>query len=466
MTVFFHTLGCKLNQAETEALTAACLEAGLTLAGADQPADLVIINTCTVTGRSDAKARHAIRSLAAKHPPALVIVTGCYAEVEYDRLREHLAPENGAVVVPQSNKAVLLGLPAAIAGETRFSRFTREQKHHFFEEFRRQSTIKPAYDAFSLVARNFYFHSRAFLKIQDGCDGMCAYCRVPLARGQAVSLDFPRVADALARIVGEGFSEVVLTGVNISAYQSGTYDLAGLLAYAIRHTRHVRFRLSSLEPEALTPRFMDVLAEDAVCPHVHIPVQSGSDRVLGWMRRRYTVRRLTEGVMALRERKPGVFLSGDVIVGFPGETDRDFKASAALIEDLDLAHIHVFPFSPRPGTAAFSLAPRVPDRVIKERVRTLLQLSNMLNERYLAGWRGRTADVLLEKQVEPLVWTGSSAHSFKCRVQGIPAGSQRSGARVWAEIRAPGRTCRAVFQKEGGGSPRFVPHSEIEAVPG
>jgi threonylcarbamoyladenosine tRNA methylthiotransferase MtaB len=459
MTVFSYTLGCKLNQTETEALTGACLGAGMTLARQDERADLVIVNSCTVTARSDAKARHMLRFLSTRHPRALVILTGCYAEVEYEWLREGLALETGAVVVPQSRKEILLEFAAVAVAEGSFPIFSRSEKRAFFENFEQTMSERPT-DTFALVSERFHFHTRAFLKIQDGCDGVCAYCRVPLARGRARSLEFPRVMEKLERIVGAGFAEIVLTGVNISAYRSGEHDLAFLLEQAVRRTRHVRFRLSSLEPEALTSRLLDITAEEAICPHIHIPIQSGSNAVLARMQRRYTALVLTEGAARLKKRKPDIFLAGDVIVGFPGETDADCLETERLAEESGFAFLHVFPFSSRPGTTAAAFSDRVPAGVLKSRVRRLLDLGSRLTERYLENWSGKIVDVLLEKKTGPAAWTGSSAHSVKCRVEHVPEPLQRPGVRVWAEIVATGKVCGAEFRGAGDGPPVFRAQAE------
>src|SRR4030042_4680497 len=242
---------------------------------------------------------------------------------------------------------------------------------------------------------------------------------------------------------------------------SSDLDLASLLEYAVGHTRHVRCRLSSLEPEALKPRLLEAMGDDALCPHAHIPVQSGSDRILARMRRKYDTRVLTDGVAALKAVKSGIFLAADVIVGFPGETDNDFNQTVALIEGLEFASLHVFPFSSRPGTAATVFKERVPEREMKDRLRLLLDLGHRLTQTYLSGWTGQQADVLLEKRVKADVWNGSSAQSVKCRVEGVPGVLQRQGARVWAEILDTGNLCRAESKNAGEGPPVFSRRVEI-----
>jgi threonylcarbamoyladenosine tRNA methylthiotransferase MtaB len=443
MTVSFPTLGCKLNQAETEALAEAYSRAGFRVARPAEEADIVIVNSCTVTARSDAKSRRALRRLAAVSPAALVVLTGCYAEVERDRLAAAFEAQSIAVV-PQSVKARLKGFARAAAGRPDFADMTRGDKFDFLRSYLRRTGGDHA-GPFDLLAEESFFRSRAFLKIQDGCDGGCAYCRVPLARGRAVSLDFAAVSEKLRRLAGRGAREIVFTGVNISAYRSGETDLAGLIEYAAGHSARIRFRLSSLEPDALTPRLIDALAAPAVCPHFHLSAQSGSAAVLERMRRRYGPDRLREGAAALRRARPDAFLAADVIVGFPGETGGEFEETYRLLAGASFNALHVFPFSPRPGTAAFSMPGRVDQAAVRERVAALLALGAALTDRYLSAWRGKSVDVILERKAGPGAWLGSSGQSVKCRVEGIPPEAGEKGGLVLARVSDPGKVCRAEF---------------------
>ncbi|MBN2354134.1 MAG: tRNA (N(6)-L-threonylcarbamoyladenosine(37)-C(2))-methylthiotransferase MtaB [Spirochaetales bacterium] len=454
MTASFSTLGCKLNQSETEALAQAFRRAGFRIGRPADEADIVIVNSCTVTGRSDAKSRQALRRAAALSPDALVILTGCYAEVE----RETLAAEyekDGIAVVGQSAKPLLMGLAGAVARESGFSDFTRTQKFDFIRSLLgRDRPSRP--DPFALEAGESFFRTRSFLKIQDGCDARCAYCRVPLARGNSVSLDIELVLERMARAVGRGAAEIVLTGVNIGAYKSRGTDLTELLTRALRRTRGVRFRLSSLEPDGLTSRLLDALAEPAVCPHFHLSVQSGSAAILARMRRRYGPEALRAGVIELRRRRPDAFIAADVIVGFPGETDAEYGETRRLLHESPLDALHVFPFSPRPGTAAFSFPDRVPSAAIKDRVRALCALGADMTDRFLSRLRGKTIEVILEKKTASGAWTGSSQHSVKCRVAGIPPGVGFAGRLVRGRVVESGRPCRAEFIEEVDVRPEFA----------
>ncbi len=408
MTVGFHTLGCKLNQFETEALAAAFSAAGHMVVGAEAEADLYVINTCTVTTRADHKARAVIRSVCAGHPEAPVIVTGCSAELEGEVL-SRLAPN--IIVVPQSDKAALLDLPRRLAGQADARRALADR------------AAVPS-DPFSFSAPEMSFHTRAYLKIQDGCDHRCASCRVPLARGPSASMDAERAAAAASDLERRGYREIVITGVNISAYRSGETDLAALMERMCGAAARARLRLSSLEPEAITGRLLQAAAHPRICPHFHLPVQSGSDRVLLRMRRRYTADRVRSAVDQLRRIKDDPFLAADVIVGFPGEADRDFQDTKNLIESMGFSALHVFPFSPRPGTAAALMDGQVPERERSRRAAELTALSRVLKAGYQSRWVGRETEVLFERASDG---AGTALNYMKVRVEGLPQGGTHAG---------------------------------------
>ena len=424
MRVGFHTFGCKLNQYETEALASPLRSQGFAVVSARQDAEVYIVNTCTVTSRADHKARAFIRGLARAHPDSQIVVTGCSAQLEAESLAS-LA--KNVVVVAQSEKAVLLDLP------------------RFLEEAR-EGRGRPAgglTDPFALHASESSFHTRAFLKIQDGCDSRCAYCRVPLARGPSVSLASDEVVRRAGELEQRGCREIVLTGVNISAWRSGGQGLEGLLLSLLAATRQPRLRLSSLEPDAISEGLATVLRDPRICPHFHLPVQSGSDSVLSRMKRRYRAEKVREGVALLRAAKASPFLAADILVGFPGETEEDHAATRQLIEDLKFSALHVFPFSPRPGTAAASFKPRVPERVRDMRARELRDRSRQLSDRYARSWVGADVEVLLEKR-EGLAAEGTSENYLKVVVRGLPAGEVR-GRIARARISDAGQKCTGEF---------------------
>ena len=430
--VGFHTFGCKLNQFETEALASSFRSQGLSIVAAGQEADAYVINTCTVTSRADHKARAYIRTLARRRPRALLIVTGCSAQLE-GKLLAALA--RNVFVVPQAEKAKLLELPALLAkaGDV-WGR----------PPMAGESPPGARPDPFSLTAGEHSFHTRAFLKVQDGCDSRCSYCRVPLARGPSLSLDAAEAARRAAGLEALGYREIVITGVNISAFSSAGVMLPALLRLLLESTRRARFRLSSLEPEAITESLAEVLSHPRICPHFHIPVQSGADTVLERMNRRYQASRVIEAVALLRASKEDPFLAADVIVGFPGETVEEYGKTRHLVESAAFAALHVFPFSPRPGTAGASLRPATPERVRYQRARELTALARQLSAAYAKSWIGRDVDVLLEGCRGPEA-RGVSGNYLKVEVTGVPAVENASGRMARARVSAVRQACEALF---------------------
>ena len=454
MRASFHTFGCKLNQFETEALASAFRSRGFSLVDPSEESDLYLVNTCTVTGKSEQKARSYIRRLSGSRPRALVLVTGCYAQLDPKGLSE-LGPN--VVVVSQSDKSLLLDLPQrlleqAAAGPSAAGLAGALSMQAGALAPRTGIGVGLA-DPFRFNVERYSFHSRAFLKIQDGCDHRCAYCRVPLARGGSVSLDAEAAAQRARALAEAGYREVVLTGVNISAYRAGEVGLAGLLERLLAATGEVRLRLSSLEPEAVTPALVEVLRHPRLCPHFHLPVQSGSDAVLLAMRRRYRAQQVRRAVEALRAARGEPFLAADLIAGFPGETEQDFQCTFRMAEELGFAKLHVFPFSPRPGTAAARMPGRVPERIRDQRVRALTELSDALGLRYRRSWVGREVEVVLEEQQAGVPgWRGVSANYLPCLVRGAPPvtgpAALSPGSLVRARIEDEAEPCGAAFLAE------------------
>ncbi|MDR3201160.1 MAG: radical SAM protein, partial [Spirochaetales bacterium] len=320
MRAGFYTLGCKLNQSETEALADAFRRAGHTAAGMDEPADLYILNTCTVTSKSEQKARRALRKILAECAASPVIVTGCYAQLEKERLREEFGPR--VFVLGLEEKALLLDLPPLLSG------MAADCGPDILGSFFAQNHATGPDGKFRFSAARCSFHTRAFLKIQDGCDNRCAYCRVCLARGPSASLDAEEVLRRFRALEAEGYREIVLTGVNLMSYKSGDADITGLLEKLVaappgENSAPARIRISSLEPEGITESLARVLSHPRVCPHFHLPLQSGSDAVLRAMARRYTRATVIQATGLLRAARRGAFIAADIITGFPGESAED-----------------------------------------------------------------------------------------------------------------------------------------------
>ena len=410
MRVGFHTFGCKLNQHETEALASAFRGGGFTVREARAEAELYVVNTCTVTSAGDHKARALVRSLLRGHPGAPVIVTGCSAQLEAAAIARLGAD---VVVVPQDRKDRLLGLPDFLISGAAAEPPSVESIRDFL------GTAAPAGGPFAFRIAEASFHSRAVLKVQDGCDRHCAFCRVPLARGPSVSLGADEAARRAAELEARGFREIVVTGVNVSAWREAGAGPSRLVDRILAGTSRARIRMSSLEPESIDDELAEALADPRICPHFHLPVQSGSDRVLLAMGRRYTSATVAEAVERLRGAKRDPFIAADMMTGFPGETDEDFASSRTLVERVGFSQLHVFQFSPRPGTSAAGSKTPVPERVRGQRAAVLGDLSRALAAAYRTRWDGRDVEVLLEKRSGSR-WQGTCGNYLKAWIRGVP----------------------------------------------
>ncbi|MDR2766883.1 MAG: tRNA (N(6)-L-threonylcarbamoyladenosine(37)-C(2))-methylthiotransferase MtaB [Treponema sp.] len=394
MNAAFYTLGCKLNQIETESIADAFRRGGFSLVSWEQGADLAVINTCTVTSRAEQKARRVIRLALSRCKT--VLLTGCSARSGEEAALAGSRAER-LVIIPGTAKDTLLDLPRFLAdtgkAEGRSLRAWAAERLRAGAENADPEKKTPKRQ-FRFNPSNFSFHSRAFLKIQDGCDRSCAYCRVPLVRGRSVSLDAAEVLARLRDLETRGFDEAVLTAVNLCQYEGGR-NFAGLLELLLEGTERIALRLSSIDPAlALDDAFIRAASDRRIRPHFHLSVQSGSDAVLAAMGRPYTRDSVGRAVSRLREAKDDPFIACDIITGFPGEDEGAFLETRALCGELDFAGIHAFPFSRRPGTRAFSLKNRVPERLAVLRVGELLALSRTGRRRYAGRWLGKTVEAV------------------------------------------------------------------------
>jgi threonylcarbamoyladenosine tRNA methylthiotransferase MtaB len=434
LKVAFHTLGCKLNQLETESFASAFVREGATvlpLDADDGTADFVVVNTCTVTGKAEQKARRIVRRALADNPAAAALVTGCYAQVEAAALA---ALDERVLVLPGEGKEALLGLPAWLGarggGDADLLAELREWLASVApgRGFPAGGKGRFAYDP-----EAFAFHSRPALKIQDGCDNACAYCRVRIARGRSASL---ASAEALARaraLEAAGRSEIVLTGVNLSHYRDGKLDFPALLKYLVSGTENIAFRISSYEPDRVDEAFLEAFADPRVRPHVHLAAQSGSDSVLDGMGRRYGRADIASAVEALRRARRDPFIAADIIAGFPGETEADAASTLELARRCEFAWIHAFPFSPRPGTKAASMPGRVPERSAGERVKALLEVGRRGRSAYVERWIGAEVPAVLEGKSWDRAVGATSENYLKLEVRGLPPGT-RSGQAVLCRL--------------------------------
>ncbi|MDR0909413.1 MAG: MiaB/RimO family radical SAM methylthiotransferase [Spirochaetaceae bacterium] len=374
MKVSVLTLGCKLNQLESEAVADSYRKAGHEVEDKmSDDASLVIINTCTVTSKAEQKARRLIR--LALRQGKQVVVTGCWAELNEGDILE--LDKSGLKLSVVKKKDIL----------------TRRRGD--------------AEGVFSFNPDDFSFHSRASIKIQDGCDNHCTFCRASIARGSAVSLEPSEILQRLQHIEAQGIPEAVITGLNICQYKSPEppalrapappreiLNIGELLNYLLENTKNIALRLSSIEPERLSDAFFTAIANKRIRPHFHLSVQSGSNDVLRRMGRKYTAESVISLAEKLRAVKGDPFMACDIIAGFPGETDADFAATMDLCRRIDFAWIHAFPFSPRPGTVAASMSGHVPERIATERVAQLMALAEEGKARYKARWKGQAVETM------------------------------------------------------------------------
>jgi threonylcarbamoyladenosine tRNA methylthiotransferase MtaB len=375
MRIAFTTLGCKINQYETDLMRQDLLSKGNTIVPFDSEADVYVINTCSVTAKSDYQCRQVIRAAVRRGQAAKIVVTGCYAETRPEELKNIPGVD---LVIGNRDKATI---PHRIMKEASAS----------------MPEISPA-GSVAVPIKILQEKTRAFLKIQDGCDNRCSYCIVPLARGGSRSVGFGGVVSEFERLVQRGCPEVVLTGIHIGAYGSDLRPVTGLtelLATLISKRGATRIRLSSIEPTEISAGLISFLGP-SLCRHLHIPLQSGDDTILTAMKRNYTSGFYREVLENISQRVPGIALGADVMVGFPGEGEKEFQNTLELVERSPLTHLHVFSYSPRPGTCAAELKQQVPDQVKKERSEALRELGNKKNFDFRKKCMGTEVKVIVE----------------------------------------------------------------------
>ena len=462
--VAFKTLGCKLNQAETEAAAAGFKNLGWDITPFGEPADAVVINSCTVTNAADRKSRAAMNSAlripaassavtapapaaaahaasaavpvpvpatasaaAAARPPGrstpvpvpvpvsipildkpvsppLVVMTGCYA----DGHRESLEADGRTYVVGNAHKSRIPQLVDA--------HFRGEMLPGRLEEDR---------DPFGYPAAAPVFRTRAMVKIQDGCENYCTFCIIPFVRGRAASRPLPETVAAVEQAAASGYREIVLTGVNMSRWEDGRLRFVDLVEACLNAQGDFRLRLGSIEPDRLDiPRLIDLMSHPRITPHMHLCLQSGSEKILLAMRRQYTAAAYRSIAQEFRRRVPGFNLTTDIIVGFPGESEADFAETLGLCEELQFGHIHTFPYSRRTGTRADRMAQQVPAEVIKERSEAVRSLSAKSKRRFRSAMRGSLQDVLVERadpDLKPRPSAPNAPASLGFSVRGLSA---------------------------------------------
>jgi len=379
LRVAFYTLGCKLNQAETESLAGQFNEAGFQLVSPGDLADIYVANTCTVTHIADRKSRHWLRLARRRNPRALIVATGCYAQ----RAPQELAPI-ADLVLDNGSKERLLETVEEMYG------YPLPTYPFVIASEAKQSHI-----------HNSITRARSLIKIQDGCHSPCTYCIVPKVRSPEYSLPAAQIIEEIECKVVAGYKEVVLTGTKIGCYKNDGVDLKWLVECILHGTGIERLRLSSLQPQEISAEFLALWQDKRLCRHLHLALQSGSDPVLLRMRRRYSLDDYQGTMNLVRQAIPDVAITTDVMVGFPGESDDEFEQSYSFCQQAGFANIHVFPFSPRSGTEAARMSDQVRDGAKKKRTERMLVLSRNCRRNFCDQFLGQTMSVLWEKETNP-----------------------------------------------------------------
>jgi threonylcarbamoyladenosine tRNA methylthiotransferase MtaB len=374
--IAFKTLGCRLNQFETDALVTRFFNAGYQIAAKGESADAVVINTCTVTNQSDQKSNYAINHAISKNPGAVIVVAGCMANNHKQKLENNAAL---TYVVGNENKSNIFSLVDS----------------HFKGEIVHSSNSPASIFDYETVEKSL--HTRTFIKIQDGCDNFCTFCIIPSVRGKASSRKPSEIIDNLKRVVDNGFKEIVVTGVNIGRYDYEGKRLEDILLGMLNVDGDFRIRISSIEPDGFSERFPELFQHPKLTPHLHLCLQSGSESILLRMRRMYTAKGFLEILDSFRKKFPHFNFTTDIIVGFPGETDDDFQATLNVAEKAQFSHIHTFRYSRRTGTRADRMEGQVDEKIKTERSEIIRELSEKNKEEYFKSLDGLAQRVLVEK---------------------------------------------------------------------
>lgn len=412
--IFVKTLGCKVNTFDSHALENQFKEKGYTLVEQQEHADITVINTCSVTAVAEKEARYLLRRYKRENPESFRVVTGCYAQIDSGTLTDM---DEVDFVVPNEVKGSLVQLLSERVSEGVQSGAGQSKLPQGLKEVRdnRQQHFKSSLTLFDSPRSE---RTRAFLKIQDGCNGFCSYCQIPWARGASRSVNPRLVLEQVKKLAEENVPEIVLTGIHIGDYGEdlgldgqGQALFLDLLQKIFDEPGVKRLRISSLEPAELTDGLIQVLAKnrDKFCAHFHLPLQSGDDRILKLMNRSYTSQRYFQSVEMIREHFPDAQISADVIPGFPGETDEEFDRTVEFIKKCGIASLHVFPYSKRPNTAALRMPDHVDPGLKKKRAAILRSLSGELAADYARQFFGHEAVVLWEKKHDALNrWEGKT----------------------------------------------------------
>lgn len=393
--VAFHTLGCRLNFSETGSIAQGFSERGYEVVDFGHQADVVFLNTCTVTDGADSTCRNLIRKAQASSPEAKIVVAGCYAQMEAEKIKQ------------------MQGVDLILGTSEKYKVFD-----YLDSEENLQIHIDKSSEFWGAATTLSDTHTRAFLKIQDGCNYVCSFCIIPFARGRSRAIS---VADALREakaLAGQGFKEIVLTGVNIGEYEASSGEkLVDLVKAVVELPGIERLRLGSVEPNTITRELLEALkASGKYQDHFHIPLQSGSDSILSSMRRKYSIAQYREILAMVQEYFPNAAFGADIIVGYPGESEEEFLETFNFLRSGPITHFHIFPYSKRKNTTAAKLENHIQTTVKKDRVKTLMMLGEAKLDEFSQAMVGLETEVLFEAEVDGY-WEGYSSNYLRVRVK-------------------------------------------------
>lgn len=394
--VALHTLGCRLNMSETGSIAQGFKDRGYDIVEFGEAADVVFINTCTVTDAADSTCRNLIRKAHNSSPEGKIVVAGCYAQMEPERI------------------ANMQGVDLVLGNSEKYKVFD-----YLHEENENLVHVDKSWEFFGAATTTADSHTRAFLKIQDGCNYVCSFCIIPFARGRSRAISIADAVIEAKNLIAQGFKEIVLTGVNIGEYEQASGEkLHHLVAALLELDGLERFRLSSVEPNTITDELLEVLKSSSkVMDHFHIPLQSGDDDILKQMRRKYTVADYKKLIAKIMVAFPNAGIGADMIVGFPGESKEQFENTYALAKELPLTHFHVFPYSKRKNTTAAKMENHIHHSVKKERVRSLIMFGDAKLNLFSEDQIGKKTQVLFERRNKQGLFEGYSSNYVRVQVQ-------------------------------------------------